>query len=164
MKTTSEGGLILLRDVARVEAGRGFSRGDAKFDGQSAVALVIILTPAAKPREASTAVRQRLEKLRESFPPGLDYVVAVDLVPPARSDRAAHGWCLLAEPILPAGASAERSAECRNRYAAILRETQNVRNVLTLPENPFARFRGGSCVGEQLVRPQGISQCLLPDS
>jgi multidrug efflux system membrane fusion protein len=146
VKTASGGGLILLRDVAKVEAGSGSSNGGARFDGRPAVALVITLASSAKPSEVSTAVRERMEKLKSSFPPGLDYNVALDLVPPARSGPAAPYRCLLAEPMLPAGASADRWAECRNQYADIIRQTEGVRRVLSLPENPFGRFRGGSCV------------------
>jgi multidrug efflux system membrane fusion protein len=145
LKTSSGGAVVRLKDVARVEVGRGPSAGGASFDGRAAVALAVSVLPTARPRDVSAAVRERMNRLKEAFPPGLDYGVALDLAPPAGAVRAAS-WCLLAEPVLPLAASAERSLDCRKRYAELLRQTEGVRHVLSLPENPFARFRGGPCV------------------
>jgi RND family efflux transporter MFP subunit len=138
VKATAGGGNIYLRDVGRVELGRAPSKGDVSFDGRPAVALVVSLMPAAKPREVNAAVRERMGRLKDAFPPGLDYVVALDHAAPSR--------CLLAEPIPPAATSAARSQEIRNQYAAILAHSVGVRHVLSLPEDPFARFTGGPCV------------------
>jgi RND family efflux transporter MFP subunit len=146
LKTVPGGGTVRLRDVARMEVGRGSAGDEVRFDGRPAAALAVSLLPTARPREVSAAVRERMERLKQSFPPGLDYALALDLTPPGAAGRPASPWCLLAEPVLASGASAERILECRDRYADLLRKTEGVRHVLSLPEDPFARFRGGPCV------------------
>jgi multidrug efflux system membrane fusion protein len=145
LKASAGGALVRLKDVARVEVGHARSAGGASFDGRPAVALAVFVLPNARPRDVSAAVSTRMNRLKEAFPPGLDYSVALDLAPPGGAARAVP-WCLLAEPVLPLAASAERSLDCRKRYAELLRQTEGVRHVLSLPENPFARFRGGPCV------------------
>jgi multidrug efflux system membrane fusion protein len=145
LKASAGGALVRLKDVARVELARGPSAGGASFDGRAAVALAVSLIPNAKPRDVSAAVRERMQRLKESFPPGLDYSVAPDLAPPGPG-RASPPRCLLAEPVLPPAASAERSLACRDHYSELLRQAEGVRHVLSLPESPFARFRGGPCV------------------
>ncbi len=146
LKSSAGGALIRLNDVAVVEVGRGAARSDATFDGRPGVALVLSLTPDAKPGDVSALVRGRMERLKEAFPPGLDYSMALDFAPPGRRGGVASEWCLLAEPVVPAATSAERAANFRNQYATILRETVGVRHVLALSESPFDRFRGGPCV------------------
>ncbi len=146
VKTASGGGVIRLRDVAKVESGREPARGEVTFDGQPAAALAISLLPNAKPRDVSAAVRERMQLLKKKFPEGIDYALALDLTPKSYFSRNTLTWCLLVEPILPTTSTAERILECQNRYAEILRQTRGVQHVLTLPENPWALFPGGPCV------------------
>jgi RND family efflux transporter MFP subunit len=140
VKAASDGRMVRLKDVGRVELGGSRSRGAATFDGKPAVALAISPLPDARPRDVNVAVRERMQRLSKSFPDGLDYDVAVDLA------GKAPPWCLLAEPVLPPATATERSLDCRNRYSKILKDTRGVQHVLSLPENPFALFRGGPCV------------------
>ncbi|HEX5272621.1 MAG TPA: efflux RND transporter permease subunit [Gemmataceae bacterium] len=144
LKTAPGGGVVRLRDVARVEVGAGAAHGEPSFDGRPAAALAVSVLPGARPRDVSAAVRERMEQLRKSFPPGIDYTVALHLTP-AGAGRPAPPWYLLAEPTLPPAASPQRARDCLKRYAELLKETKGVRHVLSLPEAPFALFRGGPC-------------------
>jgi RND family efflux transporter MFP subunit len=146
VKTTPGGGLVRLRDVARVELGRGTSHGKARYDGHPAVALAISLLPTAKPRDVNIAVREKMDRLHKSFPAGVDYSVPVDLTGRNIVGKPLPPWCVLAELVLPSSASAERVGECQQRSSDILRKVSGVQHMLDLPENPFAFFRGGPCI------------------
>jgi RND family efflux transporter MFP subunit len=141
LKASPAGRVVRLKDVARVELAGGSARGDANLNGRPAVALAIAALPTARPRAVGAAVAEQMERLKQSFPAGLDYDIPLDL-----AAGPAPPWCLLAEPVLPPATSAERAAECRGRYAGALRKTERVRHVLSLPEDPFSLFRGGPCV------------------
>ncbi len=145
VKATAGNGVVLLRDVARVELASAPSGGGATLDGRPAVALAVALLPSAKPAEVSAAVRERMQRLSKAFPEGVDSSLPLDLTAKG-AGKSGPPWCLLAEPVLPSGASAGRALECRATYSDLLRKTEGVRHVLSLPENPFALFRGGPCV------------------
>ncbi len=121
------------------------SRGDVLLDGKPVVAFGLSAYAPANERKLRAAVRERMEELKQSFPPGIDYTLSFDLTSnlDAKEQPAVP---LLAEPVLPSGASPRRTQEILKRYSAILLETKGVQHVLTLPENPFDRFPGGPCV------------------
>ena len=147
LKTGARDGLVRLKDVARVELGSVVSKGDARFDGKSVLALGLSAFSQADERKLRAAVRKRMEELKKVFPPGIDYTLAFDLTAnPDVKDRPATPSYLLAEPILPSGASTKRTQAILERYSAILMDTKGVQHVLALPANPFDRFPGSPCV------------------
>jgi RND family efflux transporter MFP subunit len=143
LRTDAQGRVVRLRDVARVELGLGPVRGETRLDGLPVVALAISPTPRARPQDVRAAVQRRMGRLKQAFPPGIDHTLAFNL---AGGAGAKPPGCLLVEPVLAPGVSAERTQELLNRYEKTLVETVGVQHVLSLAENPFAPQRGGPCV------------------
>src|ERR1051325_1365727 len=78
IKTGPDGQVTRVRDVARVElAARDYSM-DSKLDGQPNASLGIFQLPGSNSIETSDAVHATMERLKQSFPPGLDYRIVFD--------------------------------------------------------------------------------------
>jgi multidrug efflux pump len=78
IKTGDNGQVTRLRDVARVELGALDSTMDSMLDGKPAVAMVLFELPGSNSLDTSNAVRAAMEKLKERFPPGVDYRIIYD--------------------------------------------------------------------------------------
>jgi multidrug efflux pump subunit AcrB len=147
LKTTPQGNVIRLRDVARVELGTGSPESYAALNGKAAVLLAVYPTARASPRTVSAAVRDRLSALRRRLPRGMTLDVAFDFAPNLEGqERAAPPGYLLLDLDLPPGASPERLAKVLDQCAARLREVKGVGDVLALSENPFDRHRDQPCI------------------
>lgn len=78
IKTGVDGSVTRVRDVARVElAARDYSM-DSKLNGQPNASLGIFQLPGSNSIETSDAVRALMERLKQRFPPGLDYRIVFD--------------------------------------------------------------------------------------
>src|SRR6266699_2784316 len=78
IKQGAQGQVTRVRDVARVElAARDYSV-SSQLSGKPAAALVIFQLPGSNAIDTSDAVRAKLEELKKSFPPGVDYRVIYD--------------------------------------------------------------------------------------
>ncbi len=75
---TGNNGLVLLKDVGRAEIGAENYNTDLKFSGGDAVGIGIQQLSTANALNVKTQCLAILKELKKSFPPGLDYVVAVD--------------------------------------------------------------------------------------
>lgn len=72
------GTLIKLRDVGRAELGAENYTTFLRFRGNPAVGLGIFPTPGSNAIEVAEGVKQEIENLSKSFPPGLTYQIAFD--------------------------------------------------------------------------------------
>jgi multidrug efflux pump subunit AcrB len=98
-------------------------------------------------RELSTAVRERLARLRAQVPAGVDVAVAFDFTPNLEAaDRPTAPEYLLLDPALPADASLQRTFEVLKRCTAILIRLESVQDVLALSDNPFDGARNRPCL------------------
>jgi multidrug efflux pump len=78
IKTGDNGQVTYLRDVARIElAARDYSM-DSKLNGLPNSSLGIFQLPGSNSIETSDAVHSTMERLKKSFPPGLDYRIVFD--------------------------------------------------------------------------------------
>jgi len=78
IKSGMQGQVTRVRDVARVElAARDYSM-DSKLDGQPNASLGIFQLPGSNSIETSDAVHATMERLKQQFPPGLDYKIVFD--------------------------------------------------------------------------------------
>src|SRR5436305_8990195 len=78
IKSGTGGQVTRVRDVARVElAARDYSM-DSKLNGQPNASLGIFQLPGSNSIKTSDGVRAIMEKLKERFPPGLDYRIVFD--------------------------------------------------------------------------------------
>jgi multidrug efflux pump len=81
LKTQQTGGLVRLRDVARIERGPENFIVDNRYNGEPASGLGIQLAPGANALETAKLVRARIAELQPVFPAGLKVVYPNDVTP-----------------------------------------------------------------------------------
>ena len=81
LRAEPDGGLILLKDVARVEIGAQSYQTDARYNGQPAAGLAISLASGANALETATRVKARMQEFAQFFPEGMEYVIPYDTTP-----------------------------------------------------------------------------------
>ncbi len=74
----SGAGLVLLKDVGRAEIGAENYATELKFSGGDAVGVGIEQLANANALEVATQCRKVLADLKKSFPPGMDFRIAID--------------------------------------------------------------------------------------
>ena len=75
LRTGSEGGILRLGDVARVELGSSSYKFTSSYNGQESSTLVVYQIPGANALQVVDGVTQRLEELSQSFPEDLEYSI-----------------------------------------------------------------------------------------
>ncbi len=81
IRAETDGGLVLINDVARVEIGAENYGTISRFNQEAASGLAISLAPGANALDTATAVEARVEELAEFFPEGVEYVIPYDTTP-----------------------------------------------------------------------------------
>ncbi|HEY0270106.1 MAG TPA: efflux RND transporter permease subunit, partial [Sphingomonas sp.] len=72
LKTETDGSIVHLGDVARVELGQEQYNSYSRFDGHAAAALAVSLAPGADALKTAEALKAKVESLRNAFPPGYE--------------------------------------------------------------------------------------------
>ncbi len=81
LKREPNGGLVRLKDVARIELGaQGYDQA-CRLDGQPSVALSIYQLPGSNALDVAGLVRSKMEDLKTRFPEGIDYAIVYDTTP-----------------------------------------------------------------------------------
>ena len=78
VRASSDGSLIRLRDIARVELGAQAYRLESKIDGKDAAIIQVYLLPGANALDVAARVKAELERLSAQFPQGIDWTVWYD--------------------------------------------------------------------------------------
>lgn len=78
IKTGDNGEVVRVKDVARVELGAKDYTVASRLDGKSAINIGIFQAPGSNALEISKNVRAEMERLKERFPPGVDYRIVYD--------------------------------------------------------------------------------------
>jgi len=78
VRQASDGGVVRLSDVARIELGAVDYAVKGRFNGKPAAVVSIYQAPGSNAVETARIVRQRMEELKERFPVGVDYQVSLD--------------------------------------------------------------------------------------
>jgi hydrophobe/amphiphile efflux-1 (HAE1) family protein len=78
VRANSDGSMVRLRDVARVELGAKSYTLDSRLDGGPAAVLGIYLLPGANALEVSAKVRAKMAEIEQNFPEGLEWLVVYD--------------------------------------------------------------------------------------
>lgn len=73
VKSSPDGRLVQLQDVARIELGAQDYITDSYLDGSPAVAIAVFARPGTNALEAADQVRETMQEVSKDFPPGLDY-------------------------------------------------------------------------------------------
>jgi multidrug efflux pump len=74
----TDGGLVRLSDVAKIELGPRDERRETRYNGKPAVSLGVIKQATANPLDVSTGIRDRLPSVRATLPAGLSLNVGYD--------------------------------------------------------------------------------------
>ncbi|MFS2225821.1 multidrug efflux RND transporter permease subunit OqxB [Pantoea sp. B65] len=78
LKTTAEGSIVRLRDVARIEMGSGSYALRSQLNNQDAVGIGIFQSPGANAIDLSNAVRSKMAELATRFPDGMQWQAPYD--------------------------------------------------------------------------------------
>ena len=78
VRATPEGQITRLGDVARIELGSNLYSLRSLLDNQQAVAIGIAQRPGSNAIEASAQVREVMERLKQTFPEGVEYRIVYD--------------------------------------------------------------------------------------
>ena len=78
VRANSDGSLVRLGDVARVELGGQSYATTARTNGQPSAAMGVRLSPTANALATATAVKDRLDELSYGFPDGVEIVLPFD--------------------------------------------------------------------------------------
>jgi multidrug efflux pump len=81
LRSETDGGLVLLQDVARVEIGAENYSTIARFNGQPAAGMALNLASGANALNTAERVKQRIEEYEQYFPDGVSYVIPYDTSP-----------------------------------------------------------------------------------
>ncbi|EIE49511.1 multidrug transporter [Salipiger aestuarii] len=81
LRSETDGGLVLLQDVAEVEVGAENYSTIARYDGQPSSGMALQIASGANALDTSERVKQRIEEYSEFFPDGIRYVIPYDTTP-----------------------------------------------------------------------------------
>ena len=78
LRANSDGSLVRVRDVARIELGAQSYNLEGRLNGKPAAVIALYQMPGTNALDAADGAKKLMEKIKQSFPPDLDYVVALD--------------------------------------------------------------------------------------
>lgn len=78
VKTGADGDMTRVRDIGRVELGAQTYGQSFDLDGKQAAGMAIFQTPGANALDVAKLVNDKMEELRRSFPPGVEYSIPFD--------------------------------------------------------------------------------------
>ena len=78
ISTSKDGGIVRLKDVARVELGADNYQMNAQYDNSPSVIIGLSQTPNSNSLKTMEAVKKEIEKLSETFPEDIEFKVAYD--------------------------------------------------------------------------------------
>jgi HAE1 family hydrophobic/amphiphilic exporter-1 len=81
LRTTSDGSLVKVKDVGRVELGAQDYTTSALIDGKPGVALLIYQSPGSNALDVASVVEEKMAELEKSFPPGMKTHINYDTTP-----------------------------------------------------------------------------------
>jgi hydrophobic/amphiphilic exporter-1 (mainly G- bacteria), HAE1 family len=76
------GGIVRIRDVARVELGSQSYNTRARLNGQPSAVIALYQLPGTNAIAAANGVKKLMGELKQRFPGGLDYVISLDTTQP----------------------------------------------------------------------------------
>ncbi|MGI3210200.1 efflux RND transporter permease subunit [Roseovarius tibetensis] len=81
LRAETDGGLVLLDDVARVEIGAQNYATTARFNTDPAAGMAITLAPGANALDTARAIKARMAEFEQFFPENVEYVIPYDTTP-----------------------------------------------------------------------------------
>lgn len=77
--------MLRLRDIATIELGSETYTASSRLNGKPTAALAVYQLPGSNSLDVSNAVREKMDELAGSFPPGVEYQVTLDTTNVVRS-------------------------------------------------------------------------------
>lgn len=78
IKSGSNGAIVRLKDVARIELGSENYMSESRLNGKPSATIAVFQIPGSNGLEVAHAVKQKMEKLKERFPADLDVAFPLD--------------------------------------------------------------------------------------
>jgi hydrophobic/amphiphilic exporter-1 (mainly G- bacteria), HAE1 family len=78
VRETPDGGIVRVKDVARVELGSQDYTIAGRFDGKASAIIAIYQLPGSNAVQAAEGVNKLMQEAKKRFPEGMDYAVALD--------------------------------------------------------------------------------------
>src|SRR5258706_6224891 len=78
LRETSDGGIVRLRDVARVELGAQDYSTLSRLNGKPSAIIAVYQLPGSNAVDAAAGVNKLMTEMKQRFPQDMDYVVALD--------------------------------------------------------------------------------------
>jgi len=78
VKRTSDGKVVRLCDVARIELGAFTYADESRLNGKDTVALALYQLPGSNAMATTKTIKKNLEEMKKDFPIGVDYNIALD--------------------------------------------------------------------------------------
>ena len=79
IKATSEGEILMLKDIAEVELGSEFFDIYSNLDGQPSASIVLKQTLGSNASDVIEEVKEKLKEFEQELPPGVDYKISYDV-------------------------------------------------------------------------------------
>ncbi len=76
----SDGSIVYLKDVARIELGKFNYSGNSYVDGERSSFLIVFQLPGSNAMETASGIYAQMEKLKKSFPADIDYIIPFETV------------------------------------------------------------------------------------
>jgi preprotein translocase subunit SecF len=78
LRANPDGSIVRVSDVARIELGAQTYSQQGRLNGKPAALIALYQMPGANALDAADGAKKLMEKIKQSFPPDLDYVIALD--------------------------------------------------------------------------------------
>jgi hydrophobic/amphiphilic exporter-1 (mainly G- bacteria), HAE1 family len=78
VRANSEGSILRLKDVARIELGAQTYNLDGRFNGKPAAIIALYQLPGSNALQAANGAKKLMAEMKQRFPADLDYAVALD--------------------------------------------------------------------------------------
>jgi HAE1 family hydrophobic/amphiphilic exporter-1 len=78
LRANPDGSVVRVADVARIELGAQTYSQQGRLNGKPAALVALYQMPGANALDAADGAKKLMEKIKESFPPDLEYVIALD--------------------------------------------------------------------------------------
>jgi len=82
VRSNSDGSVVRLSDVARIELGALNYQQVSRVNGEPGSIIAVFQSPGSNALNVANGVKQALVELKQRFPPGLDYVITLDTTLP----------------------------------------------------------------------------------
>jgi HAE1 family hydrophobic/amphiphilic exporter-1 len=82
VRSNTDGSVVRLKDVSRIELGAQNYQQRTRFNGQPGSLIAIFQTPGSNALEVADGVKKTMAQLKERFPVDLDYAVSLDTTRP----------------------------------------------------------------------------------